>query len=394
MKKLPALLAALLLSSAISFTASAADKTITVFIDQQPVTFSNSTPIQENGSVSVPFRILFEKLGLQVNWDAKTKTITGTKTGLEIQLKIGSKQATVNGQAKTLTVAPKTINNVTYVPLRFISEVTGNDVQWNSKTQSVLITTKSQDTLAAEITAFYEQYIKYANEENLDGLMGMIHPSSPFIEMKDLLKEQLDTYDVVQTIDEINLVSAEDNEVIIQTVESAHKTKGPFMLDHTSEVIYSLVKGEGDTSWKLYNLQIQNIQYHLPEGALTTDVKVPQAESDQILAVLNDNLKYSNEENLDGVISTIGGSEEIIQQTKEVYKQIFALYDLNYTISNTKIIYYADGEAAVYTEQTTKKVKGPEFQENVSKVVHTIQKDKDGKWKIVNTSMISVEPLS
>lgn len=394
MKKLPALLAAFLLSSAISATAFAANKSITVFIDQQPVTFSNSAPVQENGSVSVPFRTLFEKLGLQVTWDAKTKTIIGSKTGLEINLKIGSKQATVNGQAMTLTVAPKTINNVTYVPLRFISEVTGNVVKWDSKTQSVLITTTSNDTLAADVKSFFDQYTKYSNEENLDGLMGMIHPSSPFAQMRDALKEQLDTYDILQSIDEVNIVSAEDNEVIVHVIESTHKTKGPFLLDNTSELIYSLVKGEGDTSWKLYNLQVQGVHYHLPEGALTAEVKVPQAEANQILAVLNDNLKYTNEENLDAVINTIGGTDELLKQTKEVYKQLFAAYDLAVTLDKTKIIYYGDGEAAVYTVQSTKKIKGPEFQNNTSEVVHTIKKSADGKWKITQSSVISVEPLN
>lgn len=396
MKKLPAILAAVLLSSAISATAFAANKSITVFIDQQPVTFSNSAPVQENGSVSVPFRTLFEKLGLQVTWDAKTKTIIGSKTGLDIQLKIGSKQATVNGQAMTLTVAPKAINNVTYVPLPFISEVTGNEVKWDSETQSVLITTKSNttNTLGPDIAALFNQYASYYNEENLDGLMSLIHPSSPLAQFRDALKQQLDTYDILQSVDEVNIVSADDNEVIVHVIESAHKTKGPFLLDNTAELIYSLVKDEAETSWRLYNYQVQSIHYHLPEDALTAEVKVPQADADQILAVLNDNLKYTNEENLDAVISTIGGTDALLKQTKEVYKQLFAAYDLAFTLDKTKIIHYGDGEAAIYTVQTTKKVKGPEFQDHTSEVVHTIKKDADGKWKITQSSVISVEPLN
>lgn len=393
MKKLSALLATLLLSSAISVSAYAADKNITVMIDEQPVTFSNSAPIQENGTVSVPFRVLFEELGLQVNWDSKTKTITGAKSGLEIQMKIGSKQATVNGQVKTLTVAPKTMNNVTYVPLRFISEVTGNDVQWDSKTQSVLITTTASDSLEADVQAVLDELIQHTNEENLDGIMNLFHPSSPFADMEDLFKEQLDTYDIEQSIDEIYIVSSEPNEIIVQTIEITEKIDGPFMLDYTAEVIYSMIKDDGDTSWKLYNLQVADIAYYLPEDALTAEVQVPQVEKDQILKVLNDNVKFTNEENLAGVINTIGGSDDLIQMTEEVYEQLFDIYDLNNTIDNTKIIYYADGEAAVYTEQTTKKVKGPEFQDNVTEVVHTLQKDTDGAWKIVTSSILNAEPL-
>ncbi|SDX55300.1 stalk domain-containing protein [Paenibacillus sp. CF384] len=100
-------------------------------------------PIKENGTVSVPFRSLFESLGLTVSWDSVSQTITGSKDGLSIQMTLGSTTALVNGQAKQLTVAPKVTNNSTYVPLRFVGEALGKDVSWDSKSSSVNINSRT-----------------------------------------------------------------------------------------------------------------------------------------------------------------------------------------------------------------------------------------------------------
>jgi len=89
----------------------------------------------------VPFRPIFEKLGLIIGWEQRSQTITGKKEGLEISLKIGSSQGSVNGQASNLAVAPAVIGSSTMVPLRFIGEATGSEVTWKKETNSVTITT-------------------------------------------------------------------------------------------------------------------------------------------------------------------------------------------------------------------------------------------------------------
>lgn len=99
-------------------------------------------PIQQNGSVLVPFRAIFEALGLKVDWDPKTQTITGSKPGTLIKLKVGSTTAEINGKQKKLTVAPSIIKGSTYVPLRFIGEAVDAKVNWQAKIQAVTIDTK------------------------------------------------------------------------------------------------------------------------------------------------------------------------------------------------------------------------------------------------------------
>ncbi|WP_127534358.1 stalk domain-containing protein [Paenibacillus kobensis] len=116
-------------------------KQIQVYKDNLSLPLSVA-PIKDGGTVLVPFRSLFEGFGLAVGWDPASQTITGTREGLNIQMAMGSKTAYVNGQAKQLTVAPQSVNNSTYIPLRFVGESLGMNVSWDAKSSSVNIDSK------------------------------------------------------------------------------------------------------------------------------------------------------------------------------------------------------------------------------------------------------------
>jgi len=113
-------------------------KQIQVYLDNLPLLMSVA-PIKNNGTVLVPFRSLFESLGLTVDWDPVAKTVTGSNEDLLIKMSIGSKIAYVNGQAKQLLEAPKIEKGSTFVPLRFIGEALGKKVSWDSQSSSVNI---------------------------------------------------------------------------------------------------------------------------------------------------------------------------------------------------------------------------------------------------------------
>jgi len=117
-------------------------KAIQVYADNQYLPMSVA-PVNKNGTVLVPFRSLFESMGLSIEWDPAAKSITGSKTGLVIKLTIGEKTAYVNGQAKQLTVAPQIEKGSTYVPLRFVGEALGKTVSWDGKSASVNIDSKA-----------------------------------------------------------------------------------------------------------------------------------------------------------------------------------------------------------------------------------------------------------
>ncbi|MEJ8303573.1 copper amine oxidase N-terminal domain-containing protein [Saccharibacillus sacchari] len=94
-------------------------------------------PYSKNGTTLVPMRPLFESLGIQVKWDAASQTVRGTKGSLDFTLKVGSKQATVNGKTVLLTEAAAAKNGNTFVPLRFIGEASDALILWNPYLQEV-----------------------------------------------------------------------------------------------------------------------------------------------------------------------------------------------------------------------------------------------------------------
>ncbi|MCI9588786.1 MAG: hypothetical protein HFF60_12625 [Oscillospiraceae bacterium] len=134
MKKLCIVFFAALL---LSVTASAVD----VYVDGSEL--ETDVPAQiVDGRTMVPLAPIFKALGANVTWDNATKTATGGKDGVSVQIQIGNKTAYVNGQPVALDVPAQIINGRTMVPLAFISQVLGADVFWDYDTSSARIVTK------------------------------------------------------------------------------------------------------------------------------------------------------------------------------------------------------------------------------------------------------------
>jgi hypothetical protein len=95
----------------------------------------------------VPIRFVSEFLGGTVDWNATTRTVTIkfgkniNNEGLEIELTIGNTALYVNGKEVKTDVAPLIKDSRTFVPLRFIAETMGFNVEWNSANRSIAITT-------------------------------------------------------------------------------------------------------------------------------------------------------------------------------------------------------------------------------------------------------------
>ncbi|WP_434641837.1 stalk domain-containing protein [Thermoanaerobacterium thermosaccharolyticum] len=128
-KFLSVLLTVLLLLSFASPTQTYADN-ITIIINGQNVTFAQQ-PIIKNGTTLVPMRAFFEALGAKVDWDQSTRTVAGTRDNTTVQLTIGSKIGKVNGQNHALAVEAQIINGYTYIPLRFVGEALGDEVNYS-----------------------------------------------------------------------------------------------------------------------------------------------------------------------------------------------------------------------------------------------------------------------
>src|SRR5579884_2523587 len=114
---------------------------ISVVVNNQVVPFAGTPPQEIRGSVLVPLRGVFEQLGASVQYDAATKTIEAKKGPTTINLPIGSSTAFIDGQPKRLDQPATVIAATTLVPLRFVAEALGANVQWVGSTHTVYIVT-------------------------------------------------------------------------------------------------------------------------------------------------------------------------------------------------------------------------------------------------------------
>jgi hypothetical protein len=112
---------------------------ITVYLDGVEL-FFESDPMMVNERTMVPLRKIFETLGLAVDWDGGAGTIAVSGGGKDAQLTAGSETAYVDGAEVHLDAAPVIQNDVTFVPLRFVSETSGANVEWAAGLRRVIIT--------------------------------------------------------------------------------------------------------------------------------------------------------------------------------------------------------------------------------------------------------------
>jgi len=105
----------------------------------------DSPPIIKNSRTLLPIRAVIESLGGTVGWDATERKVTVSLGSTNIELWIGKSIAKVNGidtpiDSTNSKVVPEIINSRTMLPLRFVTENLGCDVQWEQATKTIVIT--------------------------------------------------------------------------------------------------------------------------------------------------------------------------------------------------------------------------------------------------------------
>ncbi len=95
--------------------------------------------ITPEGRTMLPIRFITEALDGNVAWNEATQTVTITKDGVNVQIIIGADYAYINGEKVKLDSPAFIANGRTYLPVRFVSEALGATVNWDAKTQQVVI---------------------------------------------------------------------------------------------------------------------------------------------------------------------------------------------------------------------------------------------------------------
>ncbi|QHW34656.1 copper amine oxidase N-terminal domain-containing protein [Paenibacillus rhizovicinus] len=109
---------------------------ISVALNDVPITMP-AAPYIEKGVTMVPFRAIFEALQLTVQWNPATQTVKGANNWMTLELRVGDRNASVDGKPVS-TDTPAVLHGASvYVPLRFIGEATGNIVLWDAAAHKI-----------------------------------------------------------------------------------------------------------------------------------------------------------------------------------------------------------------------------------------------------------------
>ncbi len=133
-------------AAALISTVNAFAEAPTINFNGEQMAFDVDPYITETGNTMIPFRAIFEAADADVMWDDEMKTVIAVKNSgdnsTSVVLQIGENEAFVNDRKVELEAAAEITGDRTFVPLRFVMESLGADVDWDGDTYTVSITTK------------------------------------------------------------------------------------------------------------------------------------------------------------------------------------------------------------------------------------------------------------
>lgn len=99
----------------------------------------DTPPVIKEGRTLIPVRAISEAMGADVAWNAEEKTVTITKDDKVIVFNLTENKVYVDEAEVTIDVPAEVMNNRTMVPLRFIAEQLGLNVQYEEELQTIVI---------------------------------------------------------------------------------------------------------------------------------------------------------------------------------------------------------------------------------------------------------------
>ncbi len=97
-------------------------------------------PYIKDDRTMVPLRFLAEEMGATVGYNEETAGITVALGETLLELTVGEKAYSVNGEVYEMDCAAEIFEDRTFVPVRFVSESLGRAVEWLNTERIVVIT--------------------------------------------------------------------------------------------------------------------------------------------------------------------------------------------------------------------------------------------------------------
>lgn len=96
-------------------------------------------PLLLDGTTYLPLRFVTEAMGAQIDWNAALKRVSVLRGAQLMEMTLGSKDFVLTGVRKQSDVAPITRSGRTLVPIRLVSEQLGLTVNWDGKLGTITV---------------------------------------------------------------------------------------------------------------------------------------------------------------------------------------------------------------------------------------------------------------
>lgn len=382
------LIAASLMSMPIAVQAAPEEKPVQVYLEDDSTIEFVIDPFIEDGTTLVQFRPVFEKLGLKVDWNADTETVTGTGNGVEIKLQIGSGTATVNGQEVKLAAAPRIVEEYTFVPLRFVGEASGLEVGWDGQNNRILLA-----SMEGQAEYALEKSFAYYAAKDVEGFMSVYDENAPEYPMlRQNIAAQLAAIDAKLELQEVKVLEKPDaSHAVVQVIKEVDVLKGPDLTDHrlTTVMVMSKVQGE----WKLSLEQTLKQENKLPDEWVRDDKPVLAAEEQNaVLAAVEKYRELNEKEDAAGVQEMVDPSYPNLAVMMMQMKQLSALVDYKFTNGEVRILQAKDKSVLVrYTSQMDKTDGLAQLPSMKADTVEKWVKNDKGAWVLADSKPVTLE---
>jgi len=100
---------------------------------------NNTAPVINAGRTMVPMRAIVEAMGGTVTWNAGDRRIDLRSHGNHVQMWLGQRDVRVNNASREMDVVPEIVNGRTLIPLRFVAEFLGAEIEWIGSQRMIVI---------------------------------------------------------------------------------------------------------------------------------------------------------------------------------------------------------------------------------------------------------------
>ena len=144
---------------------------ITLHIDDKKIDMPVMPPVQIDGRTLVPTREVFEPMGASVEWKTAEKKVFVNHGETLMILELDNQDVWIDGEITQLDVPPKIINDKLMLPLRFIGETLGYQVDWEQETNNINIKQNEPEPVPPDVIPPLDTGVK--PETNLISVVDM-----------------------------------------------------------------------------------------------------------------------------------------------------------------------------------------------------------------------------